>query len=477
MRPVVSHTANDKMDFSVSVSFFQDELASTIEHAVKAAVDTVLCEITKVVGNKFTEFQMEMAESAKENSNLKLKLQRYMEAAERSVTKRDPADFRQENSNAAGSGAGLSRSSPASLFGEPAVDPAAAHGVLDPPPCCFQSKREHTVQAMRGRPEHASGAQLDLSKSSRDVLAGFQQCGHGEEEWEGDCGVTVRDPVELSHPGPKLLKESVSELESVLKDDEIEPMYITADGIYSKPLLCLHGLNYCVECQESYLTSLQQGAAAEKPHQCPDCGKRFKQPGHLKTHRQVHSSAEKIFSCGDCGKSFNQLVKLRQHQRIHTGEKPYQCSECGKSFSRLDKLKQHHRIHTGERPFHCGDCGKSFNQLVKLRQHQRIHTGEKPYQCSECGKSFSRLDKLKQHHRIHTGERPFHCGDCGKSFNQLVKLQQHQRIHTGEKPYLCTACGKRFSRLDKMKQHQRVHKGALESGERASSSQDPSNAQ
>ncbi|MGH0140794.1 UNVERIFIED_CONTAM: hypothetical protein FKN15_072159 [Acipenser sinensis] len=349
MRPVVSHTANDKMDVSVSVSFFQDELASTIEHAVKAAVDTVLCEITKVVGSKFTEFQMEMAESAKENSNLKLKLQRYMEAAERSVTKRDPADFRQENNNnAAGSGAGLSRSSPASLFGEPAVDPAAAHGVLDPPPCCFQSKREHTVQAMRGRPEHASGAQLDLSKSSRDVLAGFQQCGHGVEEWEGDCGVKVRDPVELSHPGPKLLKESVSELESVLKDDEIEPMYITADGIYSKPLLCLHGLNYCVECQESYLTSLHQGAAAEKPHQCPDCGKRFKQPGHLKTHRQVHSSAEKIFSCGDCGKSFNQLVKLRQHQRIHTGEKPYQCSECGKSFSRLDKLKQHHRIHTGE---------------------------------------------------------------------------------------------------------------------------------
>ncbi|XP_058873786.1 zinc finger protein 501-like [Acipenser ruthenus] len=418
MRPVVSHTAKDKMDFSVSVSFFQDELASTIEHAVKAAVDTVLCQITKVVGGKFTEFRMEMAESAKENSALKLKLQRYMEAAERSVAKRDPPDVRQENSNTTGSGAGLSQSSPASLFGEPAIDPAA-HGVLDPPPCCFQSKREHTVQAMRGRPEHASGAQLDLSKSTRDVLAGFQQCGHGEEEWEGDCGVTVRDTVELSHPGPKLLKERVSELESVLKDDE--PMYITADGIYSKPLLCLHGLNYCVECQESYLTSLQQGAAAEKPHQCPDCGKRFKQPGHLKTHRQVHSSVEKVFSCGD--------------------------------------------------------CGKSFNQLVKLRQHQRIHTGEKPYQCSECGKSFSRLDKLKQHHRIHTGERPFHCGDCGKSFNQLVKLQQHQRIHTGEKPYLCTACGKRFSRLDKMKQHQRVHKGALESGERASSSQDPSNAQ
>ncbi|MGH0147692.1 UNVERIFIED_CONTAM: hypothetical protein FKN15_011340 [Acipenser sinensis] len=63
------------MDVSVSVSFFQDELASTIEHAVKAAVDTVLCEITKVVGGKFTEFQMQMAGKEKENESLKLRLE------------------------------------------------------------------------------------------------------------------------------------------------------------------------------------------------------------------------------------------------------------------------------------------------------------------------------------------------------------------------------------------------------------------
>ncbi|MGH0182012.1 UNVERIFIED_CONTAM: hypothetical protein FKN15_008242 [Acipenser sinensis] len=53
----------------------QHELASPIEHAVKAAVDTVLCEITKVVGGKFTEFQMEMAGKEKENESLKLRLE------------------------------------------------------------------------------------------------------------------------------------------------------------------------------------------------------------------------------------------------------------------------------------------------------------------------------------------------------------------------------------------------------------------
>ncbi|MGH0123830.1 UNVERIFIED_CONTAM: hypothetical protein FKN15_029952 [Acipenser sinensis] len=63
------------MDVSVSVSFIQDELASTIEHAVKAAVDTVLCEITKVVDSKFTKFQMEMFGKQKENEILKLRLE------------------------------------------------------------------------------------------------------------------------------------------------------------------------------------------------------------------------------------------------------------------------------------------------------------------------------------------------------------------------------------------------------------------
>ncbi|MGH0169046.1 UNVERIFIED_CONTAM: hypothetical protein FKN15_073439 [Acipenser sinensis] len=63
------------MDVSVSVSLFQDELASTIEYAVKAALHTILCEITKVVGIKFTELQVEMAGKEKENESLKLRLE------------------------------------------------------------------------------------------------------------------------------------------------------------------------------------------------------------------------------------------------------------------------------------------------------------------------------------------------------------------------------------------------------------------
>ncbi|MGH0140715.1 UNVERIFIED_CONTAM: hypothetical protein FKN15_071896 [Acipenser sinensis] len=85
------------MDATFSVLFLQDELASTIEHAVKAAVDTVLCEITKVVGSKFTELQMEIAGKERENESLKLRLEiseRQLKAVRGCVNAAD-ADIRQ----------------------------------------------------------------------------------------------------------------------------------------------------------------------------------------------------------------------------------------------------------------------------------------------------------------------------------------------------------------------------------------------
>ncbi|XP_041091305.1 uncharacterized protein LOC121304308 isoform X2 [Polyodon spathula] len=63
------------MEVSVSVSLFQEQLASPVERAVKAAVDSVLGEVTKIVGSKFTEFQVEMSGMRRENESLKLRLE------------------------------------------------------------------------------------------------------------------------------------------------------------------------------------------------------------------------------------------------------------------------------------------------------------------------------------------------------------------------------------------------------------------
>ncbi|MGH0159111.1 UNVERIFIED_CONTAM: hypothetical protein FKN15_066629 [Acipenser sinensis] len=153
---------------------------------------------------------------------------------------------------------------------------------------------------------------------------------------------------------------------------------------------------------------------------------------HFERQQQIYAG-QKLHCCTECGRSFTQLQHLKTHQRIHTGEKPYRCTECGKSFTQLQHLKTHLRVHTGEKPYSCTQCGKRFTQRKTLKTHLRIHTGEKPFSCPQCGKCFIQQHSLKTHQRIHTGEKPYCCGQCGKSFTQLHHLKTHRRTHTGEK--------------------------------------------
>ncbi|MGH0181687.1 UNVERIFIED_CONTAM: hypothetical protein FKN15_007802 [Acipenser sinensis] len=332
------------MDVSVSVSFFQDELASTIEHAVKAAVDTVLCEITKVVGGKFTEFQMEMAGKEKENESLKLRLEiseSELKAVRECMNAAD-ADIKQplRNMNPDCNGQDFQRNENQGLF----QDPKESHAVPK-----SEAQEGPRIEAVYTQEESfdqewcASLKQVTELTCVKDEEVPRLECVPVKEEFiEQEC-VPITEEVPTENNVCTL--EENNQLGSSLCDDcppECELGFRAAKrNITGETNLSQDKIHQCVQ-------------TGEKPHHCTECGKRFGRLSHLKIH-----------------------------QRIHRGEKPYPCTECGKRFSRLADLKRHQRIHTGEKPYHCTECGKRFSRSWYLKRHQCIHAGEKPYHCTE----------------------------------------------------------------------------------------------
>ncbi|MGH0158240.1 UNVERIFIED_CONTAM: hypothetical protein FKN15_035089 [Acipenser sinensis] len=406
------------MDVSVSVSFFQDELASTIEHAVKAAVDTVLCEITKVVGGKFTEFQMEMAGKEKENESLKLRLEiseSELKAVRECMNAAD-ADIKQPLRN-------MNPDWKEQYF-HTYENQALFIRVKD------NKERQAFIEADEGLKVEAVYTQEGIfdHEQCANVMQVTQQTSLEGKEAPRLESVHIKE--EAPELEPVHIKEEVYEFELVhIKDEatELEPVPITGKVSKESKVNILEdnvvqlGSSHCAYCPPELVHMKHNQSVSEDA--CSSVGEEGTVLGSIQGEQQ------KPHHCSECGKSFRWVSGLTTHQRIHTGEKPYLCTECGKSFIKKCSLQSHQLIHTGEKPFHCTDCGKRFRGSKDLKLHQRIHTGEKPYQCPQCGKSFSWRGNLRIHLRIHTGEKPFECTDCGKRFVDSNKLKRHRRVH------------------------------------------------
>ncbi|MGH0147310.1 UNVERIFIED_CONTAM: hypothetical protein FKN15_048205 [Acipenser sinensis] len=428
------------MDVSVSVSFFQDELASTIEHAVKAAVDTVLCEITKVVDSKFTEFQMEMVGKEKENESLKLRLEiseSELKAVRECMNAAD-ADIKQplRNMNPDCNEQDFQRNENQGLFQDP--------------------KESHAIP----KSEAQEGPRIEAVYTLEESF---------DQEW---CA-SLKQDTELTC----VKDEEVSQLECVpIKEEFIEQECVPiAEEVPTENNVCTLeennklGSSLCDDCPPECVLGFRVSTAGKhdsssSPH-CknfssgkPQCKKHREmtlQEEHLKTLRVKIPSVQAPFVLESTETAHSVCVN---NSETRGNLKTLPCStQGGKSSHQFASPKTHKGNHTGGTQFHCADCGKRFNCLSLLKTHQLVHTGEKPHHCTQCGKRFTQLGHLQTHQRIHTGEKPYHCNDCEKSFNQLQNLKTHQRIHTGEKPYHCNECEKSFSQLQSLKKHIRVH--------------------
>ncbi|XP_058862104.1 zinc finger protein 23-like isoform X3 [Acipenser ruthenus] len=446
------------MDGSVSVSLFQDDLASTIEHAVKSAVDTILCAITKVVGSKFTEFQVEMAGKEKENESLKLRLEisenelkavrGCINAADADIKQplifQDPKETHANSESEAQEGPKIE----AVCTQEESFKQEWCASLMQVTElACVKDEEVHQQECVPIKEEFIEQECVPIAEElphenhvctlEENNKLGSNLCDDSPSECElGFRASKVDEGEHDSTPSPQC-KNSSRGKPQCKKHRETTPQeeYVKTLRTHSVKIPSLqdrHPLN--VESTETahsacFNNSETQGTLKTLPHSIKG-GKSSCQLDAPETHKG-NPTGGTAFSWADCRKSFNHISLLQRHPRIHTGEKPSHTQYSDKSFTQLGNLHSHQHIHIREKLYHCSVCGKRFNHSGNLKIHQRIHTGEKPYHCSLCGKRFSQVGDLKKHKRIHTGEKPYHCSVCGKRFSQLGNLKRHHNIHTG----------------------------------------------
>ncbi|XP_067414452.1 zinc finger protein 84-like [Emydura macquarii macquarii] len=138
----------------------------------------------------------------------------------------------------------------------------------------------------------------------------------------------------------------------------------------------------------------------ERPYRCNECGKTCSQKQHLKSHQRVHRGK------GPCDEGEEGLEGDGGlcRRKAPAEEKPYQCVECEKRFRDERIMLAHQRTHTEPALWKSTRAGPSQSSQPVARQKPFTSTpqcrtnlsrkpprgtlaGKRPFVCSACGKS------------------------------------------------------------------------------------------
>lgn len=125
-------------------------------------------------------------------------------------------------------------------------------------------------------------------------------------------------------------------------------------------------------------------AEHKKTFECVWCKKIFNSTKGIRQHMMCHVRKDdpnqtKNYICVYCARPFKKSAECKRHEENHSGERPHECNECGNKFRNKFDLRAHkRRVHSDQakksEAVPCKVCGKMLSTPSNLREHMRVHS-------------------------------------------------------------------------------------------------------
>ncbi|KAJ7996029.1 hypothetical protein DPEC_G00232840 [Dallia pectoralis] len=438
------------MTMEASVSFLKYELASTIEQAVRCAVETVLKETARVVSIKLSAARTAAAESHRENQSLRERLEvsegelkavrYYMTAAEKNIKQCLLLNHNQPRIGAPGAGSDESlylfpstaSGSPPNMLNRgtarvsktfrPSTTRSQFSKSLPSVGLCLPTvqhewpRSSSSLRRMRSSSSAATSSNPSQTSQTPQLEVGNSPQ-HTEEDTEGQFYITDDGVAEKEYKVSTGGGEDSGRIQPEQKTEKMEPeVHYKSSDISNfefemnpghpagnvNDLGLIQVLDEVEEVKGTVKIESDPEFAMSETHLPESSSQQLQQQQQQQMPAHFDNSDGDFMSFVPPSVADAGVMDAPPEVRRESSDKVHRCNVCGRGFRRFYCLKTHQRIHTGERPYPCRYCEKRFRHLDSLHKHQRIHTGERPYRCAQCGCCFRELGQLKKHRLTHS---------------------------------------------------------------------------